>query len=105
MSPRSRFLRIVFPSNFCRRRLWKWGLQILRFLCLEPLFFCVQRSLIGCKLVFLILQFQLLFLIVKLANFVVQGLDLSGVVWLLVTGDEGKHPCEAGKREKSSSHI
>jgi hypothetical protein len=53
----------------------------------------------------LTLQFQLLLLILKLPDSVVQSLNLSGVILLLVTRGEGKHACEASKREKTTSHI
>jgi hypothetical protein len=77
----------------------------LRFLCFKSLFFCIQSCLIRREFVSLTLQLQLLLLILKLPDPVVQSLNLSGVILLLVTRGEGKHACEASKREKTSSHI
>jgi hypothetical protein len=81
------------------------ALRTLRLLFLKSPFFCVQRCSIRREFVFLTLQLKLFLLILKLPDSVVQSLDLGGVILLLVTGGEGKHACEASKREKRTSHI
>ena len=84
MPSRARFRR-RFGRCGLRRSGSGRGLCTLRFLCFKSLFFCIQSCLIRREFVSLTLQLHLLLLILKLPDPVVQSLNLSRVILLLVT--------------------